>query len=276
MRLFVDRAHAAAADFALTTENAEAVAEICRRLDGLPLAIELAAPRVRVLTPAALLRRLDQRLSLLTGGARTSTSASARSAATIEWSYELLLEDEKALFARLGSLVGGCRLEAAESLCDLGGALGTGVLDGLSSLVDKSLLRRTTDSDGEPRFWMLETIREFALEMLQASGEADEARRRHAFWYAEEAERLDAESRICDRQDCLARLNDDYANFDASIGFARDTRDAELLLRLVAALWGFWSTRGYVAEGRRALEDAFELAERRPPRALLGLCTLRS
>ena len=200
VRLFVDRAHAAAADFALTSDNAEAVAEICRRLDGLPLAIELAAPRVRVLTPAALLRRLDQRLSLLTGGAQDLDERQRTLRATIEWSHELLLEDEKALFARLGSLVGGCRLEAAEALCDLGGSLGTGVLDGLGSLVDKSLLRRTTDSDGEPRFWMLETIREFALEMLAGLRRGrQEARRLHAIWYAEEAERLDVGSRTGDR-----------------------------------------------------------------------------
>ena len=230
---------------------------------------------MRVLTPAALLRRLDQRLSLLTGGAQDLDERQRTLRATIEWSHELLLDDEKALFARLGSLVGGCRLEAAEGLCDLGGSLGTGVLDGLGSLVDKSLLRRTTDSDGEPRFWMLETIREFALEMLEASGEAQEARRLHALWYADEAERLDVGSRTGDRGRCLGRLDDDYANFSAAINFARETRDGELMLRLVTALWGFWSTRGYVAEGRGALEDAFELADRRPPRALLGLCTLR-
>jgi predicted ATPase/class 3 adenylate cyclase len=275
VRLFVDRAHAATTDFTLTSENAEAVAEICRRLDGLPLAIELAAPRVRVLTPSALLRRLDQRLTILTGGAQDLDERQRTLRATIEWSHELLLDDEKARFARLGSLVGGCRLEAAEALCDLGGSLGTGVLDGLGSLVDKSLLRRTTDSDGEPRFWMLETIREFALEMLRASGEADEARRVHAHWYADEAERLDIGSRTGERARCIGRLDDDYANFSAAIAFARDTRDGELMLRLVTALWGFWSTRGYVAEGRGALEDAFELADRRPPRALLGLCTLR-
>ena len=275
VKLFADRARAAAGDFALTPENAEAVAEICRRLDGLPLAIELAAPRVRVLSPASLLRRLDQRLSLLTGGAQDLDERQRTLRGTIEWSHELLLEDERALFARLGALVGGCRLEAAESLCDLGGALGTGVLDGLGSLVDKSLLRRTTDSDGEPRFSMLETIREYALEMLHASGEAEEAQRLHAMYYAEEAERLDLASQTGDRPSCHARLDDDYANLSAAIDFARETRDGELMLRLVTALWGFWSTRGYVAEGRRALEDAFELADRRPPRAILGLCTLR-
>src|SRR4051794_24864700 len=275
VKLFADRARAAAADFALTSDNEQAVAEICRRLDELPLAIELAAPRVRVLTPAALLRRLDQALSLLTGGAQDLDERQRTLRATIEWSHELLLDDERALFARLGALVGGCRLEAAESLCDLGGALGTGVLDGLGSLVDKSLLRRTTDSDGEPRFSMLETIREYALEMLHSSGEAEEARRLHAMYYAEEAERLDLASQTGDRPSCHARLDDDYANLSAAIDFARETRDGELMLRLVTALWGFWSTRGYVAEGRRALEDAFELADRRPPRALLGLCTLR-
>src|SRR5262249_39026806 len=153
-------AHAAAADFVLTPDNAQTVAEICLRLDGLPLAIELAAPRVRALTPVALLRRLDQRLSLLTGGAEDLDERQRTLRTTIEWSHELLREDEKALFARLGSFVGGCRLEAAESVCDPHGFRGTGVLDGLGSLVDKSLLRRRTDSDGEPRFWMLETIRE--------------------------------------------------------------------------------------------------------------------
>src|SRR5262249_41635546 len=136
------------------------------------------------------------------------------------------------LFARLGALVGGCRLEAAESICDRDGSLGTAVLDGISSLVEKSLLRRKTDSDGEPRFWMLETIREYALEMLQASGEAEEPRQLHALWYAQEAERLDLESRTGDRTSFLARLNDDYANLSTAIGFARDTRDGELMLRL--------------------------------------------
>ncbi|HUK93948.1 MAG TPA: adenylate/guanylate cyclase domain-containing protein [Gaiellaceae bacterium] len=273
VRLFVERARAAAADFELTPENAEAVAEICVRLDGLPLAIELAAPRVRVLTPAALMRRLDQRLKLLTGGAQDLDERQRTLRGTIEWSHDLLLEDEKVLFARLGSFVGGCRLEAAEALCDPDGSLGTDVLDGLGSLVEKSLLRRRADSDGEPRFWMLETIREYALELLEASGEA---RRRHACWYAEEAERLDLESRTGDQPALFARLDDDNANLRAAIRFARETGDGELMLRLVTALWSFWSTRGYVAEGRRALEDAFELSDRRPARALLGLCTLRA
>ena len=179
------------------------------------------------------------------------------------------------LFARLGSFVGGCRLEAAEALCDPDGSLGTEVIDGLGSLVEKSLLRRRTDSDGEPRFWMLETIREYALELLEASGEASEARRLHACWYADEAERLDVESRTGDQPAVFARLDDDNANLRAAIRLARETRDGDLMLRLVTTLWSFWSTRGHVAEGRRALEDAFEFSDRRPARALLGLCMLR-
>jgi predicted ATPase len=269
--LFVERAQAASADFVLTPQNAGVVAQICARLDGLPLAIELAAPRVRSLTPAALLSRLDQRLAVLTGGVQDVDERQRTLRATIEWSHDLLPEDEQALFARLGVFVGGCRLDAAEALCDLGPR----VLDGLGSLVDQSLLRRRIDSDGEPRFWMLETIREYACELLGSSGDLEAARRRHANFYAEEAERLEVDSRTGDKPGFLGRLDDDYANLGAAIDFARNTRDGELLLRLVTPLWTFWSTRGYIAEGRRALEDAFELAHRRPARALLGLCTLR-
>ena len=273
--LFGERAHAAAAEFDLTEENEAAVAEICVRVDGLPLAIELAAPRVRSLPPPALLRRLDQRLKLLTGGARDLDERQRTLRGTIEWSYDLLLSEEKTLFARLGIFVGGARLEAAEAVCDPDGAFGATLLDSLDSLVEKSLLRQRPDSDGEPRFWMLETIREFALEQLAAAGEADAGRRLHADWFAELAECLDSESRTGDQPASIARLEDDYANLRTAINVAREDHDGELLLRLVTALWPFWSTRGYVAEGRRALEDAFELAGRRPARALLGLCSLR-
>ena len=194
VRLFVERAQAAAEDFEVDDENVEAVAEICVRLDGLPLAIELAAPRIRTLTPRALLRRLDQRLTLLTGGAQDVDERQRTLRGTIEWSYDLLGEQEKALFRRLGVFVGGCRLEAAGAVCDPDGSSGAGVLDDLGSLVEKSLLRRSTDSDGEPRFSMLETIREYALEQLESAGEAETVRRLHAHWFAQVAERLDAES----------------------------------------------------------------------------------
>jgi predicted ATPase/class 3 adenylate cyclase len=276
VRLFVERAHAAAADFAVSDENVEAVAEICVRLDGLPLAIELAAPRVRTLTPPALLRRLDQRLALLTGGAQDVDDRQRTLRATIEWSYDLLLAKEKTLLARLGAFVGGCRLEAAEAVCDFDGAFGSELLDSLDSLVQKSLLRQRADSDDEPRFWMLETIREFAVEQLESSGELKDACARHAAWTAEAVEHLDVESRTGDHPTVLARMDDEYANVREAIAWARETRDGELLLRLATALWGFWSTRGYVAEGQRALEDALDLGAHRPARALLGLCTLRA
>jgi len=270
-QLFAERARAAgAADFTITEENAAVVAEICARLEGLPLAIELAAPRVRTLTPAALLRRLDSRLALLTGGAQDLDERQRTLRGTIEWSYDLLSPGEQTLFTRLGVFVGGGRLDAAESLC---GSVAT--LDALESLVEKSLLRQRADSDGEPRFSMLETIREFARERLESSGEAEALRQRHARWFAELAECLDTESRTGDQSAAIARLVDDYPNLRAAIGLARSAGDGELLLRLSTALWPFWATRGYVGEGQRALEDAFELSGRRPARALLGLSSLR-
>jgi tetratricopeptide (TPR) repeat protein len=263
------------AEFAVTEENEEAVAEICVRLDGLPLAIELAAPRVRALPPPALRRRLDERLKLLTGGAQDLDERQRTLRGTIEWSYELLLSEEKTLFARLGVIVGGCRPEAAEALCDPDGALGIDVLDGLESLVEKSLLRQKADADGEPRFWMLETIREYACEQLQASGELEAGRRSHACYFAEVAEELDLESRTGDHAGVLARIDNDYANLRAAIDWARAKDDGELLLRLATSLWGFWATRGVVTEGSKTLEDALELSGQRPARALLGAVSLR-
>jgi predicted ATPase/class 3 adenylate cyclase len=274
VELFTERAQAAAADFRLDDENTEAVEAICRRLDGLPLAIELAAPRVRTHTPQALLRRLDQRLPLLTGGAQDADEHQRTLRDTIAWSYDLLVEREQALFRRLGVFVGGFRLEAAAAVGDPDGS--TGVLDDLDSLVEKSLLLRLReDSDGESRFWMLETIREYTLEQLAAAGELESGLRRHGAWFAELAECLDTESGTGDQPASVARLTDDYPNLRAAIERARERRDGELLLRLATALWTYWSTCGYVAEGRRALEDALELGGRRPARALLGLSSLR-
>jgi predicted ATPase/class 3 adenylate cyclase len=273
VRLFVDRAQAAAADFEVDDENVAAVAAICVRLDGLPLAIELAAPWVRTLTPEALLRRLDQRLTLLTGGAQDVDERQRTLRATIEWSYDLLAEHEQSLLGRLGVFVGGFRLEAAAAVWGEGGA--RDVLDGLDSLVEKSLLLRRADSDGEPRFWMLQTIREYTLERLESSGDGETTRRLHAEWFATLAESLDSESRTGDQPSAVARLDADYPNLRAAIEWARERRDGDLLLRLGTALWAFWSTRGYVAEGRRTLEEALRIAGRRPARALLGLSSLR-
>jgi predicted ATPase/class 3 adenylate cyclase len=268
--LFAERAQAAAADFRLTGENEATVAEICARLDGLPLAIELAAPRVRTLSPQALLRRLDQGLSLLTGGAQDADERHRTLRATIAWSYDLLPQREQALFRRLAVFVGGFRLEAAAAVAE------ADVLEGVDSLVEKSLLLRLReDSDGEPRFWMLETIREYAFEQLGAAGELESARRRHGAWFADLAECLDTESATGEHPASIARLDDDYPNLRTAIERAREDGDGRQLLRLATALWPFWSTRGYVAEGRQALEDALELSGERPARALLGLCSLR-
>jgi predicted ATPase/class 3 adenylate cyclase len=273
VRLFAERAHAAALEFAVTGENEAAVAEICRRLDGLPLAIELAAPRIRTLPPRALLRRLDQRLKLLTGGAQDLDERQRTLRATIEWSFELLPEAERELFAQLGVFVGGSRLDAAEGLCD---PIAIDLLDGLQSLVEKSLLRQRPDADGEPRYWMLETIREYALEVLEESGALADARRRHAEWFLALAERADVESRTGDQAAWYDLLDADNANLRAAIDWAEETRDGELLLRLATALWGFWATRGHIAEGTALLEEALKLAGARPARALLGLCMLHS
>ena len=277
VRLFAERAQAAVADFTAENGNAEAVEEICRRLDGLPLAIELAAARVPTLPPQALLRRLDRRLKLLTGGAQDVEERQRTLRATIQWSYELLPAAERTLFARLAQFVGGCRIDAADWLCDHDGALDDlDVLEGLGSLVEKSLLRRRVDSDGEPRFWMLETIREYALEQLEAAGGAEELQQLYASWYADAGEQLDAASRTGDQTAVFARVDDDYANLRAVLGWARDSEDGEVMLRLATALWGFWVTRGYVSGGTRALERALELSGRRPARALVGLATLRA
>lgn len=275
VRLFVERAQAATSDFAVTDVNVRAVAEICIRLDGLPLAIELAAPRVRALPAPALLRRLDQRLRLLTGGAQDVDERQRTLRATLEWSYELLLDSEKVVFAELGTFIGGCRLETAEAVCDPRGELGLEVLDSLESLVEKSLLLQRADPDGEPRFWMLETIREFAMELLADSSSFADARTRHAAYFRSLAENIDVDSRTGDQAVLFGRLDVETANIRTALEWAREAKDAELLLGLATPLWGFWATRGYVAEGRSALEDALALTGERPARALLGLCTMR-
>jgi predicted ATPase len=180
--LFVERAQAVAPAFAVTDENAPAVAELCVRLDGLPLAIELAAARVKLLPPQALLARLGQRLELLRGGARDRPERQQTLRATLDWSFDLLGEEEQRLFGRFSVFGGGFRLEAAEVVCDAS-------LDGVEALLEINLLRMEEQPDGEPRFFMLETIRDYAGEQLQGRGESDELRKRHAGWFAEWLER---------------------------------------------------------------------------------------
>lgn len=197
--LFVERARAVKADFAVTNANAPAVAEICIRLDGLPLAIELAAARAKLLSPQALLARLEQRFDLLIGGPRDMPARQQTLRATIDWSFGLLGPDEQTLFAQLAVFAGGSTLEAAEAVCDA-----DGLLTGLSALIDNNLLRQQEQPDGEPRFAMLETIRAYALERLEASGGSEEVRNRHAEYFLTLAERVQQEEWVLPTVDWLA------------------------------------------------------------------------
>ncbi|MGI8828268.1 MAG: ATP-binding protein [Candidatus Limnocylindria bacterium] len=239
VELFRTRALAARPDCVANGE----VAIICQRLDYLPLAIELAAARVKLLSPRAILERLEQRLPLLTGGTRDAPDRQRTLRATIEWSHDLLTDAEQRLFARLAVFRGGCTLEAAEQVADAD-------LDTLSSLVDKSLVRMRED-----RFWMLETIREFALERLDASGDADEMRDRHANHFLALAEEAEPHLRGSPR-DWLDRLEADNDNLRAAFDRLAAAGDAQLPLRMGAALWRFWAMRGYAPEGRGRLERA--------------------
>jgi predicted ATPase len=188
VQLFAARARAAQPGFELTDANAGAVAEICRRLDGLPLAIELAAARVKLFPPPTLLARLSDRFALLRGGARDLPSRQQTLRNTIDWSYNLLNTAEQALFRRLAVFVGGWTLEAATAVCDVDGDQELGLLDGMQSLMDQSLVRQEVGLDGEPRFRRLETIREYALELLVSSGEVETLRRQHAEYFVALAE----------------------------------------------------------------------------------------
>jgi predicted ATPase len=241
--------------FALTNANAPAVAEICHRLDGLPLAIELAAARSTLFTPQALLARLSSRLKLLTSGARDLPSRQQTLQSTIEWSYNLLDDVEQTLFRRLAVFVGGWTVEAAEVVGNAMRDLPRNVLDILASLVDQSLVAHVAGSDDEPRFMMLETIREFALERLAASGEAATIRQRHAAYYLALAEQ--AEPETCGPQQVrwLARLAVDHDNFRATLTWSLTADDgAEFGLRLTDALLRFWWVRKHISEAREWFE----------------------
>jgi len=266
VKLFCDRAQAVKAGFALTCENAAAIVEICRRLDGLPLAIELAAARIRVLPPQALLAQLANRLALLTRGALDTPVRHQSLRGAIEWSYTLLDEAEQKLFTRLSVFAGGCTLQAAEAVCDYQEDLPFAMLDGLSSLVDKSLLivgeQEATHVDAEPHFVMLETIREYALERMAATQETEALRRRHAACFLEMVE--DAEPQLVGSEQVtwLARLDSELDNLRAALGWAMAGEEKAIGLRLAGALWRFWYARGHLTEGRRWLEDFLALAER--------------
>jgi predicted ATPase/DNA-binding SARP family transcriptional activator len=255
VELFSARARAVNPGFQLTSANARPVAAICVALDGLPLAIELAAARTRSLEPEAMLERLESRLELLTAGPRDAPARQRTLRATLDWSFELLDGHERQLLARLGVFTGGCTLAAAEAVC---GA----EVDGLSSLADKSLLRRVETDEGEPRFLMLETIREYALERLQDLGEAEELRRRQAEHARELAEAAADRLRAGEPSaEIYARLEADLDNIRAALRWA-EANDPELMLQIAGLLKLFWRVRGHLDEGRRWLESALGHAGR--------------
>ncbi|MGH2558670.1 MAG: tetratricopeptide repeat protein [Thermomicrobiales bacterium] len=289
--LFLQRAEAVRPDFALRASNAEAVAEICRRLDGLPLAIELAAARTKVLSPEALLALLTNRLQVLTGGARDQPDRLRTMRDAIAWSYDLLLPAEQTLFRHLAVFVGGFPLDAADAVASAqdrvpsaqpndardgpqrtaaiwqppaatGWVLGTGhsALDGLASLVDKSLLYRIETDEDESRFGMLETIREYGLEQLDASGEATNARQQHADYYLALAERVGPLLTGPEQQAWLDRLEIERGNLRKALRWFSTSGDggAEQFACLAWALWRFWRIRGPLSEGRDWLEQAIE------------------
>ena len=256
IRFFTERARAANAHFSLTNENALAVAEICARLDGLPLAIELAAARIKLLSPQVMCSRLSNPLKFLTGGARDLPERQRTLRGAIAWSHALLDEGEQVLFARLSVFSDGCALEAVEAICDPVGDLFVDVLEGLSSLLDKSLLRQEEMVEEEPRFVMLETIREYARERLELSGEAEEIRRLHAEYFLALAEQGASEQQGPEEATWLERLDLEHDNMRAALSWMLESEEAEPGLRLSGALWRFWWMRGHYSEGRRWLEEA--------------------
>jgi predicted ATPase/DNA-binding CsgD family transcriptional regulator/transcriptional regulator with XRE-family HTH domain len=240
VRLFVDRARAVRSDFVLTEVNAGAVVEVCRRLEGLPLALELAAARVSTLTPSALLGRLERRLPLLTGGGGDRPPRQQTLRRTVAWSYDLLSASEQAVFRRLSVFVGGCDLEAAEAVGEgVGDAApdAAGVLDLLASLVEKSLLRAEEATDGASRFVMLETIREYAAELLEASGEAPAASRRHAAFYLDLAGQAETGLAGTHQASWLERLEQERGNLRAALNWSVEHNEGEMATRLGAAAW---------------------------------------
>ena len=256
IHLFAERARAARSGFRITTENAPAVIELCRRLDGLPLAIELAAARVSLLPPEAMLARLGNRLALLTGGARDLPERQRTLRATLDWSYDLLDEDERLLFARLAVFVGGWTLAGAEAVCDAGDE-GEALLR-MSALVEKSLVQQT-NIQHEPRFTMLETVREYALERLEESGELERLRRRHACYFLELAEEEERASQGPLQRAWLDRLETEHDNLRAALEWSLASQgDTELGLQLTGALSHFWYVREHHNESRMWLQNALE------------------
>jgi predicted ATPase/class 3 adenylate cyclase len=257
--LFVNRARAVDPGFTVTQDNARAVAEICARLDGLPLAIELAASRLRLMSAQAMLQRLERTLPLLAGGSRDLPARQRTLRAAITWSYDLLSKDVAALFRRLSVFAGGFSLDAAETICDPEGDLELDALEGLEALLDNAMVRRRTAMPDEARFDMLQTIREFGLERLQEDEEAPAIARRHAAYFLTLAERAEPQLRAPDSERYLDGLELEHDNLRTALTWAITQDEGEVALRFVAALWRFWHLRGHLTAGRRWADDALAL-----------------
>jgi predicted ATPase/class 3 adenylate cyclase len=266
VRLFVERAHYVQPRFTLTPQNAWAVIQICQRLDGIPLAIELAAARVKAISVEQIAARLDSVFRLLTGGSRTALPRQQTLQALIDWSFHLLSEAERALFCRLSVFASGWTLEAAEAIgqrrpegvAPLWGAGASDVLDLMTQLVNKSLVLLEEHED-EPRYRLLETIRQYGRAKLLASGETEEMRRRHRDFFWELAERAYPATQGPDQETWLRRLDREHDNLRAALAWSLSRGEAEAALRLAGALWWYWHVRGHWSEGRRWLKEALLL-----------------
>lgn len=256
--LFCRRAQAHKPDFRLTEQNAAAVAQICARLDGLPLAIELAAARLKLLSPRSLLHRLENSLQFLTGGPQDMPAHQQSLRATLDWSYHLLEPDEQKLFRHLGVFVGGCTLDAAAFLTQHSGEAPLPAFDLISSLLDKSLLRQEEQADGEPRLFLLETVREYALEQLVQRGEDGAASQAHATFFTQFVTAAEPHLTGPEQTVWFDRLERDHNNLRAALQWSVE-HEPGLALRLTAAAWRFWYARGYYQEGRGWLERNYEL-----------------
>jgi predicted ATPase/DNA-binding CsgD family transcriptional regulator len=272
--LFVERAQAVDPNFTLTSENAPMVAEICVQLDGLPLAIELAAARVRFLSLSAIAGRLNSRLNLLTGGARDLPLRQQTLRGTLDWSYELLGEAEKGFFRRLGVFVGGWTIDAAQVIAAGDESISTAVL--LESLLDKSLVRRMPEFEDAPRFTLLETVREYAVEQLTANRELSAVSCLHAAYYMQFAETNEPLVRGYQQVEALRRFEVEYANLRNALGWAVFKQEAELALRIIVGLRHFWRTNNRLSDGRRWAETALALPGADAPTVYraLTLCLL--
>jgi len=270
VRLFMERAQYRNPAFILTTQNAQPVIEICIRVDGIPLAIELAAARVG-LSVEQIAARLDDSLRLLTAGGRTATPRQQTLRGTMDWSYDLLSEREQLLFARLSVFAGGWTLEAVELVGVGDGIEEEDVLDLLLRLVDKSLVVAGATEEGRVRYRMLDPVRQYALDKLEERDEAEEARRRHAEIFRGLAEKTETEMRGPEQATWLDRLEADHDNLRGALSWTLERGGPELGLRLAVAFWWFWEARGYFDEGRRWLEQALAKGSRASAARAKGL-----